>query len=236
MAWTGQWDWAQDTQPPWARWFAMRVVAAAVPMGLALVVLLESSLIAAAGRHLCGWPAHVSCAFGVPVAWSVLGWLLWGFVVVAAVDVMGFLGRPDAAAAKRIVGWAAWGPGTVVMTFVAALDREIDGGDLLIGVMVLLSGLALSERMLAGRVPARLAALCWLVIGPLVIAALTVPWWAPAAFRDARAAEPSREEQFRRLQSERCLATMDDPGPPSGEPQPACEIWPVPTDRPPSPG
>lgn len=230
MALTGEWDWGQETQPTWARWFAMRGVAAAVPCGLALVALLESSLIGMAGRHLCGWPATISCAFGVPLAWSVLGWVLWGFVIVAAVDVMRFLARPEAGAANRIVVWAAWGPATVVMTIVAAQDRVIDGGDLLIGMVILLTGLALSERMLAFRLPVRLALLRWLLIGPLAVAALTVPLWAPVALSDAREAEPSREDALRRRQSEQCIAGMDEPRPPSTEPQPACEVWPLPDD------
>ncbi len=53
-----------------------RLAVLVVPIGLGLVAVALSMLVAHMAVHLCGWPATISCDFGVPVVWTALGgWL-----------------------------------------------------------------------------------------------------------------------------------------------------------------
>jgi hypothetical protein len=82
----------EDAERPRAS--ALRILAVAVPVGMALVALAESVLIGAGAVHLCGWPATL-----------------------------------------------LWGPSVVFVSVFAGQDRTLEGGDLVLGALLLLVGL-----------------------------------------------------------------------------------------------
>jgi hypothetical protein len=224
----------EDAERPRAS--ALRILAVAVPVGMALVALAESTLIEFAGVHLCRWPATISCEIGMPVVWSGLRWLLWVFVVVSAVDAMLFLGRPSAEGGRRVLAWALWGPSVVFVTVFAGQDRTLEGGDLVLGALLLLAGLAITGRTLAVRAgwPERRVAIA---LAPLILVVGTVPLWAPPAFREVERRAPLWEDDARRRASQECLrrqeAGVRKAAP--GSALPACEIYPDPRASVPTP-
>lgn len=218
----------------WQRWFGLRAVAVAVPCGMALLALLLSMAVDFAGVHLCGWPATISCGHGLPVAWSLLRWLLWGFAIASAVDAAFFLGSPTRDAGNRLLVWAGWGPATFVATVAAGMDRRLDLGEVLVGAVVLVVGLVNAARVIAARSPLSGRAVAVAVM-PLIVVAATAPLWVPPALVAVRDAEPTREERARRRAAEQCERVQQAGG---GRPEagalPACEVVdPVPGPTPP---
>lgn len=209
---------------------ALRLAALVVPLGLGAVALAHTGLVTHMGVYLCGWPATVSCDFGVPVVWWVLIAGLWGVAAVAAVDAVAFVWAPIRSARWRLLSWGVWGPAVVVTTVATMQDRELHALDLALGSFLVAAALVL----VASTVWARLSVSRTVVVAGFAVPLLAVaaaPVWAPAAFQATERAEPARQEAARRQASEECqqrLAEAREANAPAGAAQPACEIYPAP--------
>lgn len=104
---------------------AVRLAALIVPVGLGATALAHSALTTHMAVHLCGWPATVSCDFGVPVVWWVLIAGLWTIVAVVTIDALTFIRKPKRDSAWRLLGWAVWGPTLVATTIATMQDRTL---------------------------------------------------------------------------------------------------------------
>lgn len=167
---------------------AARLLAMVVPLGMLLVALVQSSLIAHGGVHLCRWPATISCDRGVPLMWPILSAAGWLLACVATVDWALFATRGRRDSGSRLFAWLVWGPYVALCTVLAIEGRAIDGVDLALGMTVVVSALLIVAAAITGwtGIPQRWALM---LLSPLIAAALLVPLWAPAAFRAAARAE-----------------------------------------------
>lgn len=208
----------------------LRLAALVVPVGLGAVALAHTGLVIHMAVHLCGWPATVSCDFGVPVVWWVLLAGLWGVAVVAAVDAAAFVWAPTRSARWRLLSWGLWGPAVVVTTVATMQDRELHALDIVLGSFLVAAALVLLASTVWSWLPVSRTVVVAGFAVPL-LAVVAVPVWAPAAFQATERAEPARQERARRQASEECqqrLAEGREADVPAGAAQPACEIYPAP--------
>ncbi len=209
-----------------------RLAVLVVPIGLGLVAAALSMLVGHMAVHLCGWPATISCDFGVPVVWTALRGGLWAAAVVATADAVAFVRNPDGGAASRLGLWALWGPLVVVTTWKTMRDRSLEMPDLVFGAALVGAALILIGCTVAARLPLRKTMVGFVVFGPAIAVMLT-PWWGPAVFRAAEHPSAERVEQHRRRVLEQCLREQErvkreDPTAPLS----LCESFPISDDAP----